>query len=207
MWAWSELATRSVGRVASARAGVRSTAEYESYECVSKLEPIVRSCTRKYNTGTADDRRARVARAQYSMRHACSTRSLGHANVRKTCSVNSGHRFVPIPLPGIRQRHACAIRLLRAPWLRLTLRRSPSSSVLTLSRADVLVVLAGRRRRKRGFKARSEPRVGSREAPSERQNEKRVNPTPWPPLAPGVFLVPWPIRRRRQSSEVRRLRT
>ena len=69
--------------------------------------------------------------------------------------------------------------LLRAAWLQLMLRHSPSSSVLILSRADVLVVLAGRRRRKRGFKARSEPRVGSREAPSERQNEKRVNPTPW----------------------------
>ena len=32
MWAWSELATRSVGRVASARAFLRSAAEYESCE-------------------------------------------------------------------------------------------------------------------------------------------------------------------------------
>ena len=118
----SELATRSVGRVASARAGVRSTAEYESYECVSKLEPIVRSCTRKYNTGTADDRRARVARAQYSMRHACSTMILGHANVRKSCTNNSGHQFVPIPVLSIRRRQRAPCTLLRAAWLQLTLR-------------------------------------------------------------------------------------
>ena len=90
MWAWSELATRSVGRVASARAGLRSAAEYESYGCVSKLESKVRSRSRKYITGTADDWRARIARVQYSMRHACSTMILGHANVPKTCTTNSG---------------------------------------------------------------------------------------------------------------------
>ena len=162
MWAWSELATRSVGRVASARAGVRSAAEYESYECVSKLEPIVRICTRKYNTGTADDRRARIARVQYSMRHACSTMILGHANVRKSCTNNSGHQFVPIPVLSIRRRQRAPCTLLRAAWLQLTLRHSPSSSVLPSKRADVLVELAGRRRRKRELKAHGEGTTGLR---------------------------------------------
>ena len=96
---------------------------------------------RKSYTGTARDScRACLARVLYSMRHACSTRSLGHANVRKTCSINSGHHFVPTPPLCIRRRHACTMRLLRAAWLQLTLRHSPSSSVLILSRADVLVV-------------------------------------------------------------------
>ena len=149
---------------------------------------------RKSYTGTARDCRACLARVLYSMRHACSTRSLGHANVRKTCSVNSGHRFVPIPLHCIRQRHACTIRLLRAPWLRLTLQHSPSSSVLILKRAGILVELGRGTRRKRGFKARSEPRVGPREAPSERQNEKRVNPTPWCASDTALYFVaPCPV--------------
>ena len=164
------MATYRVGSAASAWAYLYSASQDNWDEWIFKHMSKMSRRARKSYTDTARDCRACLARVLYSMRHACSTRSLGHANVRKTCSVNSGHRFVPIPLPGIRQRHACAIRLLRAPWLRLTLRRSPSSSVLTLSRADVLVVLAGRRRRKRGFKARSEPRlprVGSREAPPD----------------------------------------
>ena len=166
--------TYRVGSAASAWAYLYSASQYSWNEWIFKHMSKMSRRARKSYTGTARDCRACLARVLYSMRHACSTRSLGHANVRKTCSVNSGHHFVPIPLHCIRRRHACTIRLLRAPWLRLTLRRSPSSSVLTLSRADVLVVLAGRRRRKRGFKARSEPRVGSREAPSERPRTRNA---------------------------------
>ena len=110
------MATRSVGRVASARAGVRSAAEYESYGCVSKLESKVRSRSRKYITGTADDRRARIARVQYSMRHACSTMILGHANVPKTCTTNSGSATQAAVLLSIRRwdRAACLRRNLPA---------------------------------------------------------------------------------------------
>ena len=150
------MATRSVGRVASARACLRSAAQYESYECVSKLESKIRSRSRKYNTGTAYDQRARTARVQYSMRHACSTRSLGHASVRKSCSNNSVHRLRPAGLLSIRRRWRAPCTLLRAAWLQLTLRRSSSSSVLTSERVVVLVELAGRRRRKRERKAHGE---------------------------------------------------
>ena len=177
------MTTYRVGSAASAWAYLYSASQYNWNEWIFKHMSKMSRRARKSYTDTARDCRACLARVLYSMRHACSTRSLGHANVRKTCSVNSGQRFVPIPLHCIRQRHACTVRLYaccerQPPWLRLTLRHSPSSSVLILSRADVLAVLAGRRRRKRGFKARSEPRVGSREAPSERPNEKRVFSTP-----------------------------
>ena len=141
------LTTCSVGRVASARAGVRSTAEYESYECVSKLESKVRSCTRKYNTGTADDRRARIARVQYSMRRACSTRSLGHANVRKSCSNNSAHRLRAAGLLSIRRRdHAACLRrkLAAKAGSSSTVRRRRRVDRITCGRGPTAAGLAGR---------------------------------------------------------------
>ena len=45
-----------------------------------------------------------IARVQYSMRHASSTAMLGHANVRKTCTTNSGHRIQAAVLLSIRRR-------------------------------------------------------------------------------------------------------
>ena len=147
MWALSELATRSVGRVASARAGVRSAAEYESYGCVSKLESKVRSRSRKYNTGTADDRRARIARVQYSMRHACSTMILGHANVPKMCTTNSGSATqAAVPL-SIRRwdRAACLRRKLSAKaGSSSTTRRRRRVDRITCDRGWTETGLAGR---------------------------------------------------------------
>jgi len=110
--------------------------------------------------------RAPIARVQYSMRHACSTMMLRHANVRKTCSLNSDHHFLSIPLLSNPVAAACAMHPVRAAWLQLTLRHSSSSSVLTSRRADVLVELAGRRRRKRERKAHPGGTTSSREAPS-----------------------------------------
>ena len=127
-----------------------------------KLESKIRSRSRKYNTRTADDWRAGIARVQYSMRHACSTMMLRHANVRKTCSLNSDHHFLSIPLLSNPVAAACAMHPVRAAWLQLTLRHSPSSSVLPSKRADVLVELAGRRRRKRELKAHGEGTTGLR---------------------------------------------
>ena len=76
--------------------------------------------------------------------------------------MNSGHHFVPTTVLSIRRRWRVPCTLLRAAWLQLTLRRSSSSSVLTSKRADVLVELTGRRRRKREQKAHGEGTTGLR---------------------------------------------
>ena len=108
VWGWSELATRSVGRVASARACLRSAAETSRMNAYlssnQKHVAALKSITQGQQTTTA---RSCIARVQYSMRHACSTRLFGRANVRKTRAANSGHRLRAAVLLSIRRWRTC----------------------------------------------------------------------------------------------------
>ena len=107
---------------------------------------------------------------------------LGHANVRKTCSINSGHHFVPTLALSIRRQQRAPCTLLRAAWLQLTLRRSSSSSVLTSKRADVLVELAGRRRRNPSEKLMLRARQALEDTIAIERRARNyfpLDPTPW----------------------------
>ena len=53
---------------------------------------------------------AALARVLYNMRHACSMTSLGHVNVRKTCTTNTGHHHRAAALLSIQRRHTCRAR-------------------------------------------------------------------------------------------------
>ena len=62
-----------------------------------------------------DKQCARIARASYIMRHACSMTLFGHANVRKICTTNIGHRARAAALLSILRWHHTARLLAKLP--------------------------------------------------------------------------------------------
>ena len=103
----SELATCRVGRVAES-----SLAEIRSRTRVGRVElrhsKYVAALNSREEIGGALVYIYIIARVQYSMRHACSTMLLGHANVRKTCTTTAVTGFKQQCCSAFDGGHCCA---------------------------------------------------------------------------------------------------